>query len=179
MKKIMVLDVKYIQTNHVFLAQTCSKKNLREVQSTLGFGRFKPRTYSAVTQRFSNPKATIILFSTGNTTSMGSTTKFGALRILLMLKNKLNLRYTYIKLTNVVTTIDISKHQKVDLKQIYNKNKSRASYDASIFPCVTLNVPKSNIKANVFASGKVVVTGCSNREVVEKTLKIILEMTKY
>ncbi len=174
----MVIQVNYVQTNHVFLAQTCSKKNLRRVQSTLGFGRFKPRTYSAVTQRFSNPKATIILFSTGNTTSMGSTTKFGALRILLMLKNKLKLRYTHIKLTNVVTTIDISKHQNVALPKIYNKNKTRASYDASIFPCVTLNVPNSNIKANVFASGKVVITGCSSKEVVEKTIKIILDMTK-
>ena len=167
----------YKQTNHVFLAQTCSKKNLRDVQSTLGYGRFKPRTYSAVTQRFCNPKATIILFSTGNTTSMGSTTKFGALRILLMLKKKLNLTYTHIKLTNVVTTIDISKHQKVDLDKIYNKNKMRASFDASIFPCVTLNIPNSNIKANVFASGKIVVTGCANRDVVEKTLRIVLDMT--
>lgn len=171
-----MVKVYFKQTNHVFLAQTCSKKNLRKIQSILGFGRYKPKTYSAVTQRFSNPKATIILFSTGNTTSMGSTTKFGALRILLMLKQKLDLNFTHIKLTNVVTTIDISKHQKVDLNKIYSKNKSRASYDSSIFPCVTLNVPDSNIKANVFASGKIVITGCSNRQVVEKTILIVLNM---
>ena len=50
--------ITYKQSNHVILAQTNGRRDLVEIHDQLGMGKYRPKTYSALTQKFSKPKAT-------------------------------------------------------------------------------------------------------------------------
>lgn len=168
----------YTQTNHVILAQTHGRRSLIDVFRELGYGKYRPKTYSALTQRFVNPKATAIIFSTGNITNMGCKSYFGALRVLLNLKRKLQLEFMNIKLTNIVVNFSVKAFGDINLTKFYELNRGYANFDPSIFPCVTYGIPNTKIKANIFHSGKVVVTGCRNRETIESSIHHVLEKIK-
>lgn len=172
----------YKQTNHVILAQCHGRQSLVDVHKTLGYGQYRPKTYSALTQRFVNPKATMIIFSTGNITNMGCKTFFGALRVLLSVKQKLKLDIINVKLTNIVINFSFKEYGDIDLDKFYDKNRGFSTYDPSIFPCLTYGIPDTKIKANIFHSGNVVISGCKNsdciKESVNRVLQRILECLK-
>lgn len=168
----------WCQTNHVILCSTAGRTYLPDIYKTLNIGRFRPRSYSALTQRYINPKATMILFSTGNITSMGSSTFFGAMRVLFKLKTDLDLKIVNIKLTNIVVNFNFSHLGVVDIQALYEKNRGLCTYDPSIFPCLTYAIENKNIKANIFSSGAAVITGCKDKESIRETIKIVLSKIK-
>lgn len=168
----------YTQTNHVILAQTHGRRSLMDVHGTLGYGKYRPKTYSALTQRFVNPKATMILFSTGNVTSMGCKTFFGALRVMLDVKKKLNMTIINVKLTNIVVNFSFKHMGTIDMDKFYKMNDGESTYDPTIFPCLTYGIPNTKIKANIFHSGNVVLTGCKNRDCIEESVNIVLGKIK-
>lgn len=170
--------MEYTQTNHVILAQTNGRMCLKETLETLGYGKYKPTVYSALTQRFTNPKATTMIFSTGNITSMGCKCLFDSLFVLYKLKKRLGLEFVNIRLSNIVVTFSIQSFGKLDLTKFYNDNQSQSTYDVEIFPCLTFNLPDSKIKANIFNTGKVVLIGCRNNEQIEHSIRIIVERVK-
>jgi TATA-box binding protein (TBP) (component of TFIID and TFIIIB) len=165
----------YKQTNHVILAQTHGRRSLIGVFNKLGYGKYRPKTYSALTQRFINPKATAIVFSTGNITNMGCNSYFGALRVLLSLKRRLGLEFMNVKLTNIVVSFSTKEYGTVDLLKFFEQNRGYCTYDPGIFPCVTFGIPGSKIKANIFKSGNVVIAGCKTRAAIESTISSVVE----
>ena len=168
----------YKQTNHVILAQCHGRQSLLDVFKQLGFGKYRPKTYSALTQRFINPKATMIIFSTGNITNMGCKTFFGAMRVLLNVKKKLQLDIINIKLTNIVINFSFKDLGPIDLDKFYEENRGVCTYDPRIFPCLTYGIPDTKIKANIFDSGNVVITGCKNRECIQEAVNLVMEKIK-
>lgn len=173
MKKIF-----YSQTNHVINCHCLGRINLKEVSNIIFYGKYIPKKYSAMSIKYKNPKSTNILFSTGSITNMGSKTYFGSLLALLQLKKTLNLKIIDIKLTNVVVNIYDKDISKIHFTDFYNKNKGICQYDPMIFPAITLSLPNSKIKANIFKSGKIILTGCNNTKLIEKSLKFILNKLK-
>ena len=105
---------------------------------------------------------------------MGCKSYFGALRVLLNLKRKLNLEFMNIKLTNIVVTFSAKTFGDINLARFYELSHGYANYNPSIFPCVTYRIPNTKIKANIFHSGKVVVAGCRNRTTIEESIHHIL-----
>ena len=164
----------YKQTNHVILAQCHGRQSLVSVYDKLGYGQYRPKTYSALTQRFVNPKATMIIFSTGNITNMGCKTFFGALRVLLGVKYRLKLDIINVKLTNIVINFSFKEHGVIDLEKFYEKNRGFSTYDPGIFPCLTYGIPDTKIKANIFHSGNVVISGCKNSECIKNSVNMVL-----
>jgi len=164
----------YRRTNHVIIAQTRQRRDLLEMLAELGFGRYKPSTYAALTQKFVNPKCTNILFSTGNITNMGSRTYYGALYALFYLKRTLGLKYVNIRLTNIV--VNFHAGRRIDPMAFFERNRAHCTCDPGIFPCCTYNPPGTRLKANIFASGNVVLTGLRRTEDIEAAIRDVMAL---
>lgn len=167
--------ITYKQSNHVILAQTNGRRDLVEIHDQLGMGKYRPKTYSALTQKFSNPKATSIIFSTGNITSMGCSSYYGAMYVLLKLKRELGLEFINVKLSNIVVGFSIKHMGSLDLKTFYEKNQRFCTFDVEVFPCLTFNIPNTKIKANLFATGNVVLAGCRSHEQIKDSIGKVVE----
>lgn len=166
--------VVYKQTNHVILAQTKGRQSLVDVWDRLGYGKYRPKTYSALTQKFKNPKTTAIVFSTGNITSMGCPSYYGALRVLLELKRRLGLQFINVKLSNVVVNFSIKHLGHLDLNEFYRRNQRYCTFDVEVFPCLTYNIPDTKIKCNIFATSNVVLAGCQDHDQIKESIGIII-----
>lgn len=166
----MFEELEYEKINHVIIVKTYGRHCIRSVYEKLGYGEHTPNKFSALTLKHKNPSATIILFSTGNITIMGPKSIWGAIYVLQVLKEKLNLKIIHIKLTNLVVKFMHKPTGSKFISDFYNWDKSNCEYDMELFPSCTYMVPNLTIKANFFNSGKTVVTGCNN----EKTTHLIL-----
>ncbi len=171
-------EIIYKQSNHVILAQTYGRRDLVEIHDKLGMGKYRPKTYSALTQKFTNPKATSIIFSTGNITSMGCSSYYGAMYVLLKLKRELGLKFINIKLSNIVVGFSIKHLGNLDLKLFYEKNQHFCTFDVEVFPCLTFNIPNTKIKANLFATGNVVLAGCRSHDQIKDSINKVVEKVK-
>ena len=168
------MQISYKQSNHVILAQTAGRRNLINIYNNLGYGKYRPKTYSALTQKFANPKSTVILFSTGNITSMGSSTYYGALLVLLKVKNQLNIDFLHVKLSNIVINFSVNQLGKLDLDKFFERNSEHSTYDLEVFPCLTYNIENTKIKANIFATGNVVLAGCYDHIKIKESIEFLL-----
>ena len=166
----------YKQSNHVILAQSAGRRHLLNVYTKLEYGKYRPKTYSALTQKFINPKSTLIVFSTGNITSMGSSTYYGALLVILNLKEKLNIQFLNVKLSNIVVCFSLKDFGilNFNLEHFFEKNCEQSTYDLEVFPCLTYNIQDTNIKANIFATGNVVLAGCQDHNTIKQSILILI-----
>jgi TATA-box binding protein (TBP) (component of TFIID and TFIIIB) len=168
----------YLRTNHVILVRTRDSRCLYRVSEILKTGKYSPKTYSALTLHYSNPKTTVIMFSTGNITNMGSRSHNGSLYCLHVLKRKLKLEIVHVRLTNAVVTFSIAGYGKLSLSDLNCDNPGTTTYDPGLFPCCTLNIDNSTAKANIFDSGKVVLTGCQTSHQIETNIRFVVTTVK-
>lgn len=155
-------------TNHVIVVETRTRNDLTQLLERFGYGSYKPNIYSALIRKTEHDKNTLLIFKSGNMTSMGSESFFYALRELQMLKYKYNIDMVQIEVTNIVakSSVDLP----CDIHEIYERNKNVCLYDKSIFPCCTINVPSTNIKINLFSSGAMIITGCKNLTTIQESI---------
>lgn len=166
------VEIEYTQTNHVIISQINERQCLSDTLNALGFGNYRPKTYSALTQKFSNPKSSAIIFSTGVITSMGCPSFYEALYVLLKIKRELGVNFVNIRLSNIVVTFSIKSLGVLNLEKFQSVNQSSSTLNMEIFPCLTFIIPDTNIKANIFATGKVVLTGCGNHSQISNAITI-------
>lgn len=175
--KKRIKKIEYIKTNHIITIKTHGMRNLKDTFDILGYGTYSPLTFSALTLKHKNPSATVVVFSTGNITIMGAPNFWGAMFILQHIREKLNLKILNIKLTNVVVNLNIKMfNDNVKINNLYEWDQSKCVYDEELFPSCTYNVPNTNIKANFFTSGKIVVTGCNTEAVVISTIQHLVDL---
>lgn len=176
--KIRINHVTIHKTNHVLSVKTIGRRDLAKTFHKLKYGNYSPKTFSALTLTYKDPDVTIICFSTGNFTIMGTTTYHGALLALYRLKKSLNLNITSVKLTNIVFKFDISNFKKdqYTISDVYASNMKNAVCDIENFPSCTYSIPDSNIKANIFDSGKIVVAGCNDMAKIRHVVNEIVHV---
>ena len=168
-------EVEYIKTNHVMIVKTQGKRCVKYAFGKLRYGEHTPNRFSALTLEHQNPSATIIMFSTGNITIMGPKTKWGALYVLSLLKDIFDLEIIHINVANIVVNLSQPVREGVmKINDLYQWNKKDCDCDEDLFPSCTYMVPNTTIKANFFNSGQIVVTGCSNDEVIETVVKHLI-----
>jgi TATA-box binding protein (TBP) (component of TFIID and TFIIIB) len=166
-----ITDIEFTKTNHIITIKTHGRRSLKNTFNILGYGTYSPIKFSALTLTHKNPSATVIIFATGNITIMGAPNFWGAMYVLLYLKRKLSLKFITIRLTNVVVKLSIEKFKNtVKINKLYEWDQSNCACNEELFPSCTYRVPDTNIKANFFTSGQIVVTGFNNHE---KVLKIV------
>lgn len=163
--------LRYVKTNHVITAKTNGRRDLQKTYNDLQFGVYSPKTFSALILKFKNPSTTILLFSTGSLTIMGCSSVWGARYVMHKLKRRLGIQFVCISLTNIVFNM---KFNALNIDKLYNSEQGSCMCNMELFPSCTYTVPDTNIKANFFSSGKVVVTGCqSDQDVEETSVKLI------
>lgn len=175
---ILALDNLSLMSNHTFkrtnliiTVKTLNAFDLRDVFDKINHGAYNPGKFSALTLHFKNPKCTILIFSTGNITIMGTSTYYGALFVLSKLKEKVQFTITSIKLTNMVVTFGIG--AKIDIEKLAKRNSRFCTCNPELFPCCTINIPDTTTKANVFSSGKVVITGNKSEEEAKANIEFV------
>lgn len=171
------LSIEYRKTNFVIITRTLGRIMLLDAYKKLGYGQFNPRSYSALTQKMKNDKLTIIMFSTGVISCMGSMSYYGALKYLFKLKTRLGLVILNVKVSNVVVTFNVN-NEHVNLDRLYEQNKNYATYNKEIFPSLSLGVPDSKIICNIFSTGKVVIAGCNDEDKIRDAIEYVVEKIK-
>lgn len=169
--------IEFTKTNHIITIKTHGMRSLKDTFQQLGYGTYSPVTFSALTLKHKNPSATVIIFSTGNITIMGAPNFWGAMYVIQYIKRKLNLKFITVKLTNVVVKFSIkSLKERVEINRLYEWDQSNCACNEELFPSCTYRVPDTNIKANFFASGKVVVTGCNTHDKVISVVQHLINV---
>ena len=178
--EINIKSLSYEKTNHVIIIKTHGRRSIQKTFRLLGYGLHTPNKFSALTLKHVNPRATAIVFSTGNITIMGCDSWWAALYVLQVLKEKLALEIIDIKMTNVVfkfnRTTGIDHVEDTDVQELYKWDKSRCECDMDLFPACVYQVPSTRIKANFFDKGMVVVIGCSNDDKLRQVLAHLVEV---
>lgn len=172
------MECSYVKVNHVINAHSYGRRSLMQLQEQLGYGTYCPSRFSALTLPHKNPSVSIIVFSTGNIIMMGSGSTWAALYALLRLKRKIGLEIVDIKLTNMVVKFDITGLRKrpVDVYNLYTWDQANCTCNMELFPSCTYAVPGTRMKANLFDSGKVVVTGATNDAEVALAVREVIDM---
>lgn len=176
------MDVEYFRTNHVISVRTKGRKSLFEIFDVLKTGEYRPKKFSALTFKVSNPKSTLVFFSTGNLTIMGSYSYYGALYVLQYIKEKLGLEFINVKLTNIVAKLDINSifDKPLHVQRFFLKNSDKSISNMFIFPCCSYQIPNSHIKVNIFKTGSLVIMGSKSKEILENSINYILtEIQKF
>lgn len=176
-KEARIESVEFFITNHIITIKTHGMRSLVDTFNKLGYGTYSPITFSALTLKHKNPSTTVIVFSTGNITIMGAPNFWGAMYVIQYIKRKLDLEFINVKLTNVVVKFSIKKFKEtIKINKLYEWDQSNCACNEELFPSCTYSVPNSNIKANFFTSGKIVVTGCNNNEKVKGVIEHLVDV---
>jgi TATA-box binding protein (TBP) (component of TFIID and TFIIIB) len=117
----------------------------------------------------------MIVFSSGNMTVMGATSRFNSLNRLLDMKIARNFSCINVRITNIVCTCHFPP---VNLKEFYLHWPIYCFYEPRLFPGCTIKIPGTGMKVNVFATGKVVVSGGSSLDVIESSLEFVNDLFK-
>jgi TATA-box binding protein (TBP) (component of TFIID and TFIIIB) len=167
--------LEYTVTNIVIIAKTHGRHTLSKVFEKVHFGVYNPKNFSALTLKHVNPKIAIVMFSTGHITIMGAKSVWAAMYTILKLKEKIGMDVVFVSVKNMVATLSLKDlAKKINIQELYARDKINCMCDADTFPSCTYNVPDTNIKANFFNSGKVVIAGCtSDKELQSTTMHII------
>lgn len=165
----------YKITNYVTIADTPYRHDLAQYVRDAGEGSYSPSDYTAMTKKFDNPKSTVILFSSGNMTVMGATSRFNSLNRLLDIKLAHNFSCFNVRITNIVCTCTFSP---VDLREFYLYWSIYCLYEPRLFPGCTVKIPGTGMKVNLFSTGKVVLSGGSSIETVVSSLTFVHDLLK-
>lgn len=170
-------SIEFVIINHIITIKTHGMRSLTDTFNKLNYGTYSPITFSALTLKHKNPSATVIIFSTGNITIMGAPNYWGAMYVIQYIKRQLNLNFINVKLTNVVVKFSIKKFKDtIKINKLYEWDQSNCACNEELFPSCTYSVPNTNIKANFFTSGKIVVTGCNNNDMVKNVIEHLVDV---
>jgi len=168
--------MEYNIENNVIIIKTHGMINLADTYKKMGYGTYCPTKFSALTLNHVNPSAAVIIFSTGNITIMGAKSYWGAMYIVQYIKRKLGLVFIDVKLSNVVIVFYLK--NVININNLYEWDRSKCACNVIIFPSCRYSIPNTNIKANFFTSGKIVVTGCPDVSVASNTIHYLLDVIK-
>lgn len=172
-----IKSVEFSIINHIITIKTHGMRSLTDTFNKLGYGTYSPITFSALTLKHKNPSTTVIIFSTGNITIMGAPNFWGAMYVIQYIKRKLDLEFINVKLTNVVVKFSIKKFKEsIKINKLYEWDQSNCACNEELFPSCTYSVPNTNIKANFFTSGKIVVTGCDSNDTVKTVINHLVDV---
>ena len=121
--------------------------------------------FSGAVARFQDPKSTCLLFSNGKIVCVGSkSTKEVKKTIDKLCKLILTplVHESMINIQNVCGSFDYG--QKMNLLDLYENLRQcqQVSFEPELFPGIKIEIGINNMIANVFRSGKVVITGASS-----------------
>lgn len=174
----VVATIKMVRKDTAGLSKS-QQFNLQEIAQKCRNTQYNPKRFPAVFMRIKEPKATGLIYSSGNMTIVGTRStndsQLAANMIFSTIKKELNLKDCYfekenVQVRNIVASCKLGFQVYLDKINEHPANKDLSSYDDT-FPgliykyYVNTIMPKqknSCIIALVFASGKMVFTGAKS-----------------
>ena len=152
------LDLAVLSQNYEFITNKPERKRRKCDEK-------QKNKFSGAVARFANPKSSCLLFPNGKIVCVGAKTMSDVKTTIDKVAKLVNaplIISSEITVRNVVGTFSFGKELK--LQNLYEKLRlhHKLSFEPELFPGIKIQVGPDNIIANVFRSGKVVVTGASS-----------------
>lgn len=161
----------YSIVNCIVTAQCAHTCDLEKYAYILKAGLFRPTKFSAYTIKCVNPKGSVMIFTTGKITVMGCKSFEEAHIILFRLQKRLRLVFDTIRCSNLVASCQVSTTN-ININSLQEKYTDCIVYNPELFPgCTYQPDPNGTIRVNIFQSGKIVVTGCTNHKDIQSTIE--------
>ena len=149
--------------------------NLHDIPEKMKNAHYNPTKFNAAIIKIYEPKATILLFSSGRFVCTGTKNicdnKTACENICRLLGSTCFSEY---KIHNVVGSGCVG--HCIDLIGLANTHKHIVQYESEIFPGAKIKYPNSKATALIFTSGKIIVTGLKNEAEVHAFYNKILNL---
>ncbi|KXB05234.1 hypothetical protein AKJ51_05220 [candidate division MSBL1 archaeon SCGC-AAA382A20] len=154
--------------------------DLEKVASSLEGARYDPEVFPGVAYKMSEPKASFLLFATGNANCVGAKTVEDAEKSIEKLTEQLqDLGFEAgepeVKVQNMVASVNFQR--RFDLEEIA-RNFRHAEYNPEVFPGLVFRMEDTNVALLLFVQGEGVCVGAKNEEEIREGIKRLTEAIK-
>jgi transcription initiation factor TFIID TATA-box-binding protein len=147
---------------------------------------YEPEQFPGAIFKFTDPKATILIFKNGKIVVVGCRTEemiqktirkiYGLLKPLAREKRKnYDLEHPYYDLTNIVASADL--HMDLDLFKVAMQLPD-IEYEPEQFPGAIIKLRDIGVSLLAFKNGKIIIAGAKTTDAIEKAIKEIRRMLK-
>lgn len=151
--------------------------NLEEISSSLEGARYDPEVFPGVAYRATEPKASFLIFASGNANCVGASTIEDANGAIEKLTEELQgLGYDVdepeVEVQNMVASIDFQRN--FDLEEIA-VNFRHAEYNPEVFPGLVFRIEGTSVSVLLFVQGEGVCVGAKCEDEIEEAIDKVLE----
>ncbi|KXA94627.1 hypothetical protein AKJ37_07445 [candidate division MSBL1 archaeon SCGC-AAA259I09] len=151
--------------------------DLEKISSNLEGARYDPEVFPGVAYRTSKPKASFLIFASGEANCVGAKTVEGAEKAIEKLTEQLqdlgfDVEEPEIEVQNMVVSVDFDR--RFDLEEIA-RNYHYAEYNPEVFPALVFRWEDTNVVILLFVEGEGVCVGAKKKEEIEKAIEWISE----
>ncbi|KXA90141.1 hypothetical protein AKJ62_01550 [candidate division MSBL1 archaeon SCGC-AAA259D14] len=151
--------------------------DLEKIASNLDEARYDPEVFPGVAYRTSKPKASFLIFASGEANCVGAKTVEGAEKAIEDLTEELqdlgfDVGEPEIEVQNMVASVDF--HRRFDLEEIA-RNYHYAEYNPEVFPGLVFRWEGTNVAILLFVEGEGVCVGAKKKEKIEEAINRIEE----
>lgn len=147
--------------------------------------KYDPRKFTGLILKFHDPKATFLIFHTGNVVGTGIKTEKNldaAVRLLYKTLKEtglfVDLIFPIVQITNFTASCNIGSN--LNLETLYNKYKSVCTYEKELFPGLKMQLTCPKMTIIIFHKGKLIFTGTANSFIIRKVyLKVLSMISEY
>jgi len=136
---------------------------------------YNPEIWCGLTWRRSNPKSTIIMFSTGKVSSVGTRSekdaKIAIRKAVQAIPELSNARYNEPVIANLVATADVGLQKKLDFDLLSSKIKP-STYEPDQFPAMLYRSKHGTFL--IFSSGKISLVGAKSEQQAKKDMRNLI-----
>lgn len=151
--------------------------DLEKISSSLEGARYDPEVFPGVAYRATEPKASFLIFASGNANCVGARTIDDAENAIKKLTSELKgLGYDVsepeVEVQNMVASVDFKRS--FDLEEIA-LNFRHAEYNPEVFPGLVFRIEGTSVSVLLFVQGEGVCVGAKCEEEIEEAIETISE----
>jgi len=140
---------------------------------------YSPSVFAAAQIKIKRPKLTALIFETGRMVLTGSSSENVAMNAVQVFYNMLkeihpDLLITSVQIQNIVASAQLSKY--IDLEKILKAYPVSSHYSPELFPGLRFKMYVPKCKILLFVKGRIVITGCNNRESIINAYRQIISV---
>ena len=170
-----------VATVSIELEQPGEKIDLNQIARKYTDCEYNPERFPGLVMRVEDPKATILIFSTGKMVVTGLRQASEAETVVNNVINKMKKAKVNIKnepeitIQNIVASGDL--HTSIDLNEaaIIMEN---AMYEPEVFPGLIYRMQEPKTVFLIFSTGRIVCTGGKTKEIVGEAIEKLVEQVK-
>lgn len=142
--------------------------------------RYRPTVFSGIVWKSSQPRGTVLIFSSGKCMLVGIKSLEDAKKLSLKLKILLSNSESSLTLESFEYTNLVSSNQldfEIDLRKLATEDEN-AQWEPELFPALVYKDRKNKVTALIFYQGKIIQTGSKSVEILEKSFESLAVLLK-